>query len=299
MADPFGALKGYVDQKISSIESRLSEVLYGTVTQIEPSLTVRLSDGTLLTDTQSLEPILRPGDPVRLAKHGGFLKGSRVVILGKVSTLPFRIPTGADFNSYTTPGTYYNPLTAEVTAMPNKPPSGQAGALEVLESAGTIQLWREYNIGGQGRTWRRRFYSGAWSDWWVDSDPEWGRWKVYSPAMSHAGYNGGATLTGRYTTFRDTMQGTITVKVTSPAHMGTGAWLISLPQPARAYNLVTGVGHYYIGSAAWVVSVQGAGTGIIGVLAAGAGRISASNPGAVGTTTELTISFQAELSGAP
>ena len=210
-----------------------------------------------------------------------------------------RIPAGSDFNTYTTPGHWFNPMSAEVAAMANRPPSGQAGALQVLNSAGTIQLWREYNTAGQGLTWRRRLYAGAWSGWWVEDNPEWGRWKAYSPAMSHTGYNGGATLAGRYTTFRDTMQGTITVKVASPANMGTGLWIISLPQAARAYNLVTGVGHYYIGSAAWVVSVVGAGTGTIGVLAAGAGRISASTPGAVGTTTELTISFQAELSGAP
>jgi hypothetical protein len=205
------------------------------------------------------------------------------------------MPAGSNFNSYTTPGTYYNPVTAEVSAMSNKPPSGQAGALVVLTAAGTVQLWYEYNIGGQGLTWRRRFYSGAWSDWWVESDPEWGRWKVYGPAMSHTGYNGGATLAGRYTTFRDTMMGTITVTVTHPQYMGTGQWLISLPQAARAYSLVTGVGHYYIGSAAWVVSVMGAGTGIIGVLAAGAGRISSTVPAAVGNTSVLTINFQAEL----
>ena len=299
--DAFSQLRAELSARVWALEASTPGVLAGRVTAVDP-LTVRLSDGTELADVDTLDTGLAEGDAVRLLSHGGFVAGSRVFALGRLtggSGDPARIPAGTDFNTLTRPGAYYNPLAAEVTAMPNKPPSGQAGALEVLESAGTIQLWREYNTAGQGLTWRRRLYAGAWSDWWVEDNPEWGRWRVYSPAMSHAGYNSGATLTGRYTTFRDTMQGTINVKVTSPAHMGTGQWLISLPQAARAYNLVTGVGHYSIGSSAWVVSVMGTGPGIIGVLAAGAGRISATSPGTAGTTTALTINFQAELSGAP
>lgn len=193
MADPFGALKGYVDQKISSIESRLSEVLYGTVTQTEPSLTVRLSDGTLLTDTQSLEPILRPGDQVRLAKHGGFLKGSRVVILGKVATLPYRIPAGADLNGYTMPGQWYNPLNAEVARFTNSPPSGAAGSLVVLEAAGVIQYWHDFNTGTQdGNVWRRRYYNGSWSPWELFGGPQ------LNPKMWVTEVNGGQRTGGTF-----------------------------------------------------------------------------------------------------
>lgn len=76
-----------------------------------------------------------------------------------------RIPAGADLNTYTTPGQWHNHLNAEVAGFTNKPPSSMAGALVVLQAAGVIQYWHDYNTGVNGQIWRRRFYAGSWSDW--------------------------------------------------------------------------------------------------------------------------------------
>lgn len=196
MADPFAAIRGYVDQKFSNIESRMSEILYGTVTEIEPSLIVRLSDGTLLTGVQSLEHMLRQGDQVRLAKHGGFLKGSRIIILGKVATLPYQIPAGSNLNNYTTPGQWFCPQSSTVAGLTNKPPSGQAGALVVLAGGGAgglIQYWHDYNINiNDGNVWRRRYYSGSWSPWELFGGPQ------LNPKMWITEVNGGQRTGGTF-----------------------------------------------------------------------------------------------------
>lgn len=74
------------------------------------------------------------------------------------------MPAGSDFNDYITPGEYYCAANADVGTMANRA-TRNAGSLVVLKSAGVIQYWHEYNTGGNGRIWRRRQYSGAWSSW--------------------------------------------------------------------------------------------------------------------------------------
>lgn len=166
MSDAFTRLWRNLSGRIDGLESRTPEVLYGRVEQVSP-LSVRLSSGVLVEDVESLEPVLNPNDQVRLVAHGGFRLGRRLVVMGKVSNpLPSRIPAGSDLNSYTTPGTYYSPANVDVATFTNGPPDNAAGALVVLESAGTQQFWHSYdNSPAYGRSWRRRLYGTSWSAW--------------------------------------------------------------------------------------------------------------------------------------
>lgn len=76
-----------------------------------------------------------------------------------------RLPAGANLNSYTTPGVWYEPSNSGVAAMSNTPPTDYAGALVVLPSSGVMQYWHDYSTGLGGRIWRRRLYNGSWSSW--------------------------------------------------------------------------------------------------------------------------------------
>lgn len=77
-----------------------------------------------------------------------------------------RIPADADLNDYVHTGFFYSPADADVATFINSPPDRSAGALVVLDSAGTQQFWHSYNNNlSAGGAWRRRYYSGSWSQW--------------------------------------------------------------------------------------------------------------------------------------
>lgn len=93
------------------------------------------------------------------------------------------LPPGSDFNTYKTPGHWYNAVSAEVAGMTNAPPNNQAGALLVLRASGVIQYWHEYNINvTDGNVWRRR---------WYEATDSWSDWQLYQgPALFEVGSNG-------------------------------------------------------------------------------------------------------------
>ena len=174
-ADVFTNVLKAFTARLGVLESRAASVLYGRVETVNP-LSVRQSDGSLLLDVETLEPDLDVGDPVRMLAHNGFRVGSRVVVVGRVGVpvLGRRIPAAANLNAYTVPGQYFNPLNVEVAGFTNGPPSGQAGALVVLESAGVIQYWHGFDDNGTGsKIYRRRLYSGSWSAWKLMNPASW------------------------------------------------------------------------------------------------------------------------------
>lgn len=182
MADVFSTMFKTLGARLGVLEARSPQVLYGRVETVNP-LSVRLSDGALLLDVESLEPDLDRGDPVRLLAHGGFRVGSRAVVVGRVygAILGRRIPASADLNDYTTPGQFYCPLNVDVATFTNGPPGDRAGSLEVRESAGVIQYWHEYGTGvSDGNVYRRRWYDGSWSAWTL----------YQGPALFESGSNG-------------------------------------------------------------------------------------------------------------
>lgn len=177
MADVFSTMFKTLGARLGVLEARSPQVLYGRVETVNP-LSVRLSDGALLLDVESLEPDLDPGDPVRLLAHGGFRVGSRAVVVGRVHS-PIqgrRILANADLNDYTTPGNYNCPLNVDVATFTNGPPSNAAGALVVLRSGSSavIQFWHGFDDDGTGaKIYRRRLYSGSWSAWKLMNPPSW------------------------------------------------------------------------------------------------------------------------------
>ena len=76
-----------------------------------------------------------------------------------------RLASGANLNSYTTPGVWYESSNANVAAMSNTPPTNYAGSLVVLPASTVIQYWHDYNTGAGSRTWRRRLSGSTWSSW--------------------------------------------------------------------------------------------------------------------------------------
>lgn len=72
-----------------------------------------------------------------------------------------RIPSGADLNTYQTAGFYYQDSNVDATSGSNYP-TGLAGSLTVLKTAGVTQ---EYRVYGQSLTFKRGYYGGAWSAW--------------------------------------------------------------------------------------------------------------------------------------
>lgn len=92
-----------------------------------------------------------------------------------------RIPSGADLNNYITPGQWYNPSSAEVAGLTNKPPSNAAGTLVVMRAtgepegvAGVTQFWHGFDdLGAASKIYRRRLYSGLWSAWKLMNPTSW------------------------------------------------------------------------------------------------------------------------------
>lgn len=87
-----------------------------------------------------------------------------------VRAIPFfgGISAGTNLNALTEPGIWYNPANANATLALNYP-STQAGSLQVLQDAGSTQIYTEYSS-GSGRQWRRGLYMGKWSAWRVVYD---------------------------------------------------------------------------------------------------------------------------------
>lgn len=75
------------------------------------------------------------------------------------------MPSGADFNSYTTEGEYYNSSSAEAATMVNRPTS-LAFNLKVTKHAGYNQEVTEYSADSTFKTYRRNYYNGGWSAWY-------------------------------------------------------------------------------------------------------------------------------------
>lgn len=87
---------------------------------------------------------------------------------GDVSAIPFfgQIPAGTNLNTLTNYGVWFNPANANATPELNYP-SWQAGSLQVLQDAGTAQIYTEY---AGGKQYRRGLYDGRWSAWRVVYD---------------------------------------------------------------------------------------------------------------------------------
>lgn len=146
----------------------------GTTAPLTVSLPLS-ADPVPVTSSAVPADLLRAGDKVLCAWYGDELV---VVEAPAVATRQAsadaavagwagnRLPLSTDFNNYIVPGHWYSPNNTDVATMANRPPSGLAGALVILASAGTQQFWHEYNSGRlDGRMWRRRLYGGSWSPW--------------------------------------------------------------------------------------------------------------------------------------
>ncbi|QXN68744.1 tail-collar fiber protein [Hafnia phage yong2] len=85
-----------------------------------------------------------------------------------VGAIPFfgQIPAGTNLNTLTRYGVWFNPSNANATLALNYP-STQAGSLQVLQDAGSTQIYTEYQSGSQ---FRRGFYAGTWSPWRIVYD---------------------------------------------------------------------------------------------------------------------------------
>ena len=82
---------------------------------------------------------------------------------GRKITGSTRIPGGADLNSYTTQGMYYNDYNVDVASMQHTPVP-YAFALLVEKSAGVKQTFTRYEP-GDPRMWVRNYYNGEWGSW--------------------------------------------------------------------------------------------------------------------------------------
>ena len=79
--------------------------------------------------------------------------------------LPILIPRGANLNSYTTPGFYYNPNNSDVSTMTNVPDK-LAFSLLVERHAGAKQTFTIYSTDRLGmKTWVRNYFNGTWGKW--------------------------------------------------------------------------------------------------------------------------------------
>lgn len=85
-----------------------------------------------------------------------------------VGAIPFygQIPAGTNLNTLTNYGVWFNPANANATLALNYP-STQAGSLQILQDAGSTQIYTEY---ASGRQFRRGLYTGTWSPWRVVYD---------------------------------------------------------------------------------------------------------------------------------
>lgn len=79
-------------------------------------------------------------------------------------SVPTQIPRGANLNSYTTPGFYYNPNNSDVSTMTNVPEK-VAFSLLVEKHAGTKQTFTVYTPGTGMKTYVRNYFSGSWGSW--------------------------------------------------------------------------------------------------------------------------------------
>ena len=76
------------------------------------------------------------------------------------------IPENSDLNDYTTPGLYFCPANVTVQTLANVPVTG-AFSLEILQTAGVIQILREYGYSSNANEYTRRYYNynGSWTTW--------------------------------------------------------------------------------------------------------------------------------------
>ena len=74
------------------------------------------------------------------------------------------IPENSDLDDYTTPGLYFCPANATVATIANVPNTA-AFSLVVLQTAGVIQIFREYGYGSNANEYTRRYYGGSWTTW--------------------------------------------------------------------------------------------------------------------------------------
>jgi hypothetical protein len=103
-----------------------------------------------------------------------------------------QIPSGANLNSYQTPGIYFQPANANAAAGSNYP-EALAGTLLVLKNAGVTQIYIVYNT---SRIYSRSIYStGSWTGWAKDYN------SLNKPSAGDVGALplGGGTITGSLT----------------------------------------------------------------------------------------------------
>lgn len=72
-----------------------------------------------------------------------------------------QIPAGTNLNTLTNYGVWFNPANANASLALNYP-STQAGSLQILQDAGSTQIYTEY---ASGRQFRRGLYTGTWNPW--------------------------------------------------------------------------------------------------------------------------------------
>ncbi|WP_373963117.1 phage tail-collar fiber domain-containing protein [Kosakonia sacchari] len=105
---------------------------------------------------------------------------------------------GADLNSYTTPGLYFQSAIAFAQSGANYP-EVTAGSLEIYKHAGITQVYRVYNA---SRSYTRTFYNGVWTAWVQNIDSTGGKVAWLEGATyyktSPAGWYGAGAFANQY-----------------------------------------------------------------------------------------------------
>jgi len=163
------------------------------------TITLRQDGGGTANDRHFIIPS-QPTDKIAMRWDGGtafsyqyFYTDKNKPTANDVGAIPFfgQIPAGTNLNTLTNYGVWFNPANANASLALNYP-STLAGSLQVLQDAGTAQVYTEY---GGGRQFRRGLYSGTWSAWRVVYD------SYYKPTASDVGALAisGGTLNGNLT----------------------------------------------------------------------------------------------------
>lgn len=133
------------------------------------TITLRQDGGGTANDRHFIIPS-QPNDKIAMRWDGGtafsyqyFYTDKNKPTANDVGAIPFfgQIPAGTNLNTLTSYGIWFNPSNANATLALNYPGTN-AGSLQVLQDAGTTQIYTEY---ASQRQFRRGFYSGKWNPW--------------------------------------------------------------------------------------------------------------------------------------
>lgn len=133
------------------------------------TITLRQDGGGTANDRHFIIPS-QPNDKIAMRWDGGtafsyqyFYTDKNKPTANDVGAIPFfgQIPAGTNLNTLTNYGVWFNPANANASLALNYP-STLAGSLQVLQDAGTTQIYTEY---ASGRQFRRGLYTGTWNPW--------------------------------------------------------------------------------------------------------------------------------------